>query len=102
MTTQWLTTQSIVLKIRNLQLSTEIILRKKTDFKRIPEIIDFIFMKPYYAVDELSIYLDVHRNTASSYLAKLVDLKLIYEIKIWRNKFFFFKDYYDLLAKESK
>ena len=75
---------------------------KNTELKRITEILDFIFMKPYYSVEWLSDYLKVHRNTASVYLARFVELGFLKEIKVGRNKLFYFTEYFQLLVEESK
>lgn len=102
MATQWLLTQITVFNIEILQQKIKNTLLKSTELKRIPELTDFIFMKPYYSIDWLSNYLNIHRNTASKYMEKLVGLGFIEKIKDGRNRLFYFPEYYKLLLEERK
>ena len=101
MMNQWSLTEITVLEIQVLQQKIKNLLTKQTDLKRISEIIDYLFMKPYYSVEWLSNYLKVHRNTASSYLAKFIELSFIKETKVWRNKLFYFPEYFELLITKK-
>lgn len=101
MMSQWSLTEITVLEIQVLQQKIKNELKKWTDLKRISEVIDFLFMKPYYSVDGLRTFMKIHRNTASTYLAKFVELGFIKETKVWRNKLFYFPEYFELLIKES-
>jgi Fic family protein len=102
MMNQWTLTEITVLEIQVLQQKIKNELKKWSDLKRISEIMDFLFMKPYYSVDGLSIFMKIHRNTASTYLAKFVELGFINEEKVGRNKLFYFPEYFELLIKESR
>jgi len=96
---QALKTQITIVKIRNLKDSLKEKFKKDLELKKIysKELLDFIFIRPFYSISKTEEKLWIHRNTSSSYL-NLLETKWIFESKkFWKNKIFYYKDFFEIL-----
>ena len=77
----------------------ELHIRKDKQLNKIysRELLDFLFIRPFYSISKLENYLWVHRNTASTYLNLLEKKWLLKSIKVKKNKIFYYKEFLDIL-----
>lgn len=96
---QALETENIILDIQLLMIKLEQKLVIDRELEKIysKELIDFIFIRPFYSIQKLESYLSIHRNTASKYLNLLEEKWIFHSKKIKGKKIFYYKDFLDLL-----
>lgn len=96
---QSLNTQNNITKIKILRLDLKIKLKKDKDFKKIysKELMDFLFVRPFYTYNDMAIYLRKHRLTAVSYLNLLEKKWILRSFLSWRKKIFVFDEFLELL-----
>jgi Fic family protein len=81
----------MILRIEQLMKETTKRLKGHSKLAKIysHELVDYLFSGPYYNVEGLTIMLDIHRNTASSYFTTLEQENLIKKVKIGREKYYY-------------
>jgi len=96
---QALQTQITIWKIANLMLELKTLLKIDKELKKIykKELLDFLFISPFYSISKIEKYLKIHRNTASSYLNLLEKKWILKSMKLKRNKIFYYEDFFELL-----
>jgi hypothetical protein len=69
-------TQNTILNIVILRLEIKAKIKKDDELNNIysKELLDFLFIRPFYTYNDMSKYLNNHRNTSSTYL-KLLESK---------------------------
>ena len=65
------------------------------------DLINFLFIRPVYRIDDLSKHLKIHRNTATDYLNNLEKAGILRSRKIKRNRIFFFQDFLETLSPKE-
>jgi Fic family protein len=82
------------------KLEGEIKSNIKMNYKNIysTDIMDFLFSKPFYTIDSLSKWLNVHRTTATNYLNTLYDGGLIKKNKLGKTYYYYNQQFLDLLS----
>lgn len=73
-------------------------MKTETNFYR-KEILETLFKHPYTKISFLEEVLQIHRNTAASYLNELTDLGLLNKIKIGRNNYYVNQSLFDLFRQ---
>lgn len=91
-------TVKTILKIESLMKEFKAVVSKKTLFYS-HEFVQLLFSKPFMTIDYLQKAMDLSsRQTASKYLAKMVAIGLFKEQKIGNSKFFYSKEFLELLS----
>jgi Fic family protein len=67
---QSIKTQAIILEIKLLINKTKENFTTDTELNKIysKELLDFLFIRPFYSITNMEKHLNIHRNTASTYL----------------------------------
>ncbi|MBI2434993.1 MAG: Fic family protein, partial [Candidatus Hydrogenedentes bacterium] len=66
------------------------------------ELVDVLFIQPYVRIEVLVEAGIGQRQTAASYLKRLVDSGVLQELKVGREKLFLHTKFFDLLRQESE
>jgi Fic family protein len=98
-TSRW-TTQKIG-AIRSLMDHTDEVIRRRAPKIHSHELVQQIFMQPYSRIGNLIARGIAKRQTASVYLKELVQLGVLEEEKVGRDKIFLHRKYLDLLSSEE-
>ncbi len=98
-TSSW-TTQKIR-AIRSLMDHTDEVIRSRAPKIHSHELVQQIFMQPYSRIGNLIARGIAKRQTASIYLKELVQLGVLEEEKVGRDKIFLHRKYLDLLSSEE-
>lgn len=61
------------------------------------ELMDYLFTNPFYSISKMARALKKHENTTSSYLKLLESKWVLKSFKHWKNKIYFFQEFFDLL-----
>lgn len=94
-------TIQLIKEIRKLMTTYKEVIKNNTTFYR-KELLENLFQHPYTKISILEKVLDIHRNTASSYLNQLVNLGLLEKIKLGRHNYYVNKSLFELLRKGLK
>lgn len=91
--------KNLIYEIQILIEKTKIKIIKDKDLRRIysKELIDFLFIRPFYTVAKMEQRLWIHKNTASKYLNLLESKWILKSTIIKKTKIFHFKGFLDLL-----
>jgi Fic family protein len=91
-------TIQLIKDIRALMSDYKRRMREGTTFYR-KELLENLFQHPYTKISFVEDALNIHRNTASSYLNKLTKLGLTEKVKLGRNNYYVNKALFELLRK---
>lgn len=96
---QSMVTQNTILNIVILRLETKAKIKKDDELNNIysKELLDLLFIRPFYTYNDMSKYLNKHRNTSSTYLKLLESKWILKSFFVWRKKIFVFNEFLDLL-----
>ena len=89
----------LVNEIRNMMNFFKDKMKSETTFYR-KELLETLFKHPYTKISFIEEVLSVHRNTASSYLNKLVTIDLLNRVKMGKSNYYINQSLFDLFAKE--
>lgn len=98
-TAQW--TNKKVHAIRALMLDATRHLRQTRPRLYSRELIELLFTQPYCRIEYLTAAGLGNRTTASAHLKQLVEIGMLAEEKVWREKVFINRKYLDLLSSEG-
>jgi Fic family protein len=87
--------------INELMLKYKTVIRSEFKFYS-HDLINNLFKHPYTKIDFLASELNIHRNTASSYLNQLCEKKLLTKVKIQRSNYYFNAPLYLLLKGDDE
>lgn len=96
---QAIETQITIFKIIELKNSLKLKFKNDTELNKIysRELLDFIFIRPFYSISKTEEKLWIHRNTASTYLNLLETKWILISKKYWKSKIFYYWDFFELL-----
>lgn len=80
-------TTTAINSIKNLMDRTKNTLRDKTDFYT-KDLLEMLFVHPYTRIESISSKLKITRQTASKYLKKCEELKIVQCIKMGKNNYY--------------
>ena len=88
-----------IIKLEKIESLSEKMLQTAKEHKISPEIINFIFKKPFFTISEVQAELDVSYNTANNHVKKLMALNKVFSDDKKRNRIFRFYDILDTLSE---
>jgi len=91
-------TVSLIKEIRQLMQYYKKEIRTNTNFYR-KELLENLFQHPYTKIAFIEKVLDVHRNTAASYLNQLVELELLDKIRLGKSNYYVNRALFNLLKQ---
>ncbi len=92
-----LSTTSLVNEIKSLMIEFKVRLKMGESKIYSHELINNLFRHPYTKIDFLARELKVHRNTARTYLEKLIKMNLLKKVKVGKENFYINTRLFDLL-----
>jgi len=90
-------TIQLIEKIKNLMEQTQEKIKRSLPKLFSKDLLETLFLHPYTKIEFLVDYLDLHRETASIYLKKLEEIKILEGVKFGRSKYYINRDLFDLL-----
>ncbi|MDO5575492.1 MAG: Fic family protein [Fibrobacter sp.] len=94
------TSQMTIITVQDINKAmheTKKIIQKEFNFYT-RDLVDALFLFPYTRIQHLQNYLNISRNTATSYLNKLVSIGLLEKIHRGRNQYFVNKSLFKILS----
>jgi Fic family protein len=91
-------TVALIKEMRQLVQYYKDVIRTQTNFYR-KELLENLFQHPYTKIAFIEKVLDVHRNTAASYLNQLVELELLDKIRLGKSNYYVNRALFNLLKQ---
>ena len=93
-------TCDLIESIEKMMNNTQKLVQEKLPKIYSKDLIETLFLHPYTKIEFLVDRLKLHRHTASKYLKELVNIGILKEIKIGRNRYFVNIELFEYLKKE--
>jgi Fic family protein len=92
-------TMEMIQKIWELMWKTKKSMKEKVPKLYSKDLLEIIFSHPYTKIEFLVEWMWIHRETAWKYLKSLVDEWYMFEVKIWKHKYFVNIELFEILRK---